>query len=118
MGREEGGRGEQIALQYLLKKGYRLLQSNYNAPCGEIDLIVYNDLYIVFVEVKMRASRDYGHPLETVTPAKQKKIKKTAEHFLLKNRRSTLQPRIDVIAIDAPDGGFEQVEITHIENAF
>ncbi|MCL2003299.1 MAG: YraN family protein [Oscillospiraceae bacterium] len=116
--RKEGGRGEQIALQYLVKKGYRLLQSNYNAPCGEIDLIVYDDKYLVFVEVRMRASREYGHPLETVTPAKQKKIRKTVEHFLIKNRRSTLQPRIDVVAIDAPGGGFEEVRIEHIENAF
>ena len=116
--RKEGERGEQIALQYLTKKGYRLLQSNYTAPCGEIDLIVYNDRYLVFAEVRMRASRDYGHPLETVNPAKQRRIRKTAQHYLLKNQRSTLQPRIDVIAIDAPGGGFDEVEITHIENAF
>jgi putative endonuclease len=116
--RKEGDRGEQIALQYLVNKGYRLLKSNYNAPYGEIDLIVYNDRYLVFAEVRMRANREYGHPLETVTAAKQKKIRKTAEHFLQKNKRSTLQPRIDVIAIDAPGGGFEQVNITHIENAF
>jgi putative endonuclease len=116
--REAGGRGEQIALQYLLKKGYRLLRSNYTAPCGEIDLIVYNDKFLVFVEVKLRKNPDYGHPLETVTAAKQKKIRKTAEHFMLGNPRSTLQPRLDVIAIDAPGGGYESVEITHIENAF
>jgi putative endonuclease len=118
MSRTEGGRGEQIALQYLAKKGYSLLQSNYNAPCGEIDLIVYNDKYIVFAEVRMRASREYGHPLETVTQAKKRKIRKTAEHFLLKNRRSALQPRIDVIAIDAPGGGYDEINIEHIENAF
>jgi putative endonuclease len=94
------------------------LQNNYTAKCGEIDLIVYNDKFIVFAEVKMRKGTDYGHPLETVTAAKQKKIRKTSEHFLLKNPRSTLQPRIDVIAIDAPGGGYENVEITHIENAF
>jgi putative endonuclease len=116
--RKEGGRGEQIALQHLIKKGYRLLQSNYNAPCGEIDLIVYNDRYLVFTEVRMRASQEYGHPLETITAAKQRKIRKTAEHFLLKNKRSTLQPRIDVIAIDSPGGGYEEVRVTHIENAF
>ncbi|MDR0293691.1 MAG: YraN family protein [Oscillospiraceae bacterium] len=116
--RKEGGRGEQLALQYLQKKGYCLLRSNYTAPCGEIDLIVYDDRYLVFVEVKMRAARTYGHPLETVTPAKKKKIRMTAEHFLLKNPRSTLQPRIDVVAIDAPDGGFGEVRIEHVENAF
>jgi putative endonuclease len=116
--RSEGGRGEQLALQYMIKKGYRLLQSNYNAPCGEIDLILYNDVYLVFAEVRMRANKDYGHPLETVTPAKQKKIRKTAEHFMQKSKRQTLQPRIDVIAIDAPGGGHEEVSITHIENAF
>jgi putative endonuclease len=116
--REAGGRGEQIALQYLIKKGYRLLASNYAAKCGEIDLIVYNEKFIVFVEVKMRRGMEYGHPLEMVTPSKQKKLRKTAEHFLLKNPRTTLQPRLDVIAIDAPGGGFEGVEITHIEDAF
>lgn len=115
--REAGGRGEQIALQYLINKGYRLLQSNFTAKCGEIDLIVYDEGYLVFVEVKTRKSLDYGHPLEAVTPGKQKKIRKTAEFFMQMNR-SALQPRIDVIAIDAPRGGFEEVEITHIENAF
>ncbi len=116
--RKEGSRGEQIALQYLQNKGYRLLKSNFSAPCGEIDLIVYNDLYIVFTEVRMRAKSEYGHPLETVTLSKQKKIRKTAELWMAKNPRTTLQPRIDVIAITAPGGGFEAVEIEHIENAF
>jgi len=116
--RKAGGRGEQIALQYLIKKGYCLLRGNYTAPCGEIDLIVYNDKFLVFVEVKMRKNPDYGHPLEMVTAAKRKKIRKTAEHFLLGNPRSTLQPRFDVIALDAPGGGYEALEIIHIENAF
>jgi putative endonuclease len=116
--RKAGDRGEQIALQYLVKKGYRLLRSNYSAPCGEIDLIVFDERYIVFVEVRMRAGREFGHPLETVTNDKQRKIRKTAEHFLKGGQLSSLQPRIDVIAIDAPGGGFEDVEITHIENAF
>jgi putative endonuclease len=116
--RKEGGRGEQIALQYLVKKGYRLLVSNYTAKCGEIDLIVYDDKFIVFVEVKMRRGTDYGHPLEAVTASKQQKIRKTAEYFMSKNPRSTLQPRIDVVAIGAPGGGFERVEVTHVENAF
>jgi len=115
--REAGGRGEQIALQYLINKGYRLLRSNFTAKCGEIDLIVYDDSYLVFVEVKMRKSQDYGHPLEAVTLGKQKKIRKTAEYFMQINR-TTLQPRIDVIAIDAPQGGFEEVEIVHVEDAF
>lgn len=116
--REAGDRGEQIALQYLTGKGYRHLQSNYTAPCGEIDLIMYDSKYLIFVEVRMRANRAFGHPLETITPAKQRKIRKTAEHFMLKNTKSTLQPRIDVVAIDAPSGGYEDVQIEHIIDAF
>ncbi|MDR1693227.1 MAG: YraN family protein [Oscillospiraceae bacterium] len=116
--RKEGNRGEQVALQYLTNKGYTLLTSNFAAPFGEIDLIVYNEEYLVFVEVKMRAKADYGHPLETVTPAKRRRVRKTAEYFLMSNQHSTLQPRIDVIAINAPGGGYDELEIEHIENAF
>ena len=116
--RETGNRGEQVALQYLLKKGYRHLKSNYGCYYGEIDMIVYNDRYIVFVEVKMRKDRTFGHPLEMVTASKKRKIQKTAEFWLAENPKTTLQPRIDVIAIDAPGGGFENLHISHIENAF
>ena len=116
--REEGDRGEQIALQHLLQKGYRLLRSNYISPYGEIDLIMYNDQYLVFVEVRMRANRDFGHPLETVTRTKQQRIRKTAQHYLMRNPKTTLQPRIDVVSIDAPGGGFKRVAVEHIENAF
>ena len=116
--RESGGRGEQIALQYLTNKGYKLLHSNFATHYGEIDLIVYNDKYLVFTEVKMRKGTQYGHPLESVTAGKQKKLRRTAEIFLQQNPRTTLQPRFDVIAIDAPGGGFEAVEIVHVENAF
>ncbi len=113
-----GNRGEQIALQYLGRKGYTLLESNYAAPCGEIDLIVYNDRYIVFAEVKMRSSPQYGHPLETVTPSKRRKFRRTADHWLQKHPNTTLQPRIDVVGITAPAGGHGGVKIDHIENAF
>ncbi|MDR1668400.1 MAG: YraN family protein [Oscillospiraceae bacterium] len=116
--RKEGSRGEQIALQYLINKGYKLLTSNFTAPGGEIDLIVYDDRFVVFVEVRMRSKPDYGHPLETVMPGKQRKIRRTAELWMADNPRTTLQPRIDVVAIIAPGGGFESVSIEHIENAF
>lgn len=114
----DGKRGEQLALQFLAKAGYRIVAANFFGLTGEIDLIAAKDGYIVFAEVKTRKTDAFGLPQEFVSRSKQIKIRRTAEEWLQKNPGCRLQPRFDVIAVIAPDGGYNSVQIEHIENAF
>ncbi len=103
------------AANYLRKKKYRLLESNYTTRFGEIDLIVKNKKYICFVEVKQRDVRSIASPKEFVDFSKQKKIKSTAMLYLSSNRFD-LQPRFDVIEIYTEDNKINSIK--HLENAF
>lgn len=113
-----GRLGEQAAAEYLKKKRYKLIGLNYSCRFGEIDLIVENKKYIVFVEVKLRKSDGFAEAREFVTQAKQEKIIKTASLWLSQNE-TPLQPRFDVIEVYAPEGASAKaLRINHIENAF
>ncbi|MBE6958194.1 MAG: YraN family protein [Ruminococcaceae bacterium] len=113
-----GAWGEALAAEYLRKKRYKLVAAGYRSRFGEIDLIVENKQYLVFVEVKLRKSGDFAAPREYVNRAKQDKIRVTASMYLSQNP-TKLQPRFDVIEIFAPDGAMtKNPEITHLEDAF
>lgn len=110
-----GDSGESLALSFLLKKGYQPVTRNYHSRYGEIDLIVRNDEFIVFVEVKTRGIRSADDPAAFVDRRKQQRVIKTAFVYLEENA-SDLQPRFDVIGISLdPSGSFR---LEHIENAF
>lgn len=110
--------GEQLAAEYLKKKHWRILGLNYTTRFGEIDVIAATRRYIVFAEVKLRKSSDYGEAREYVTRSKQEKLIKTAAMYLAANP-TELQPRFDVIEIYAPEGEkTKNPTIIHIENAF
>ena len=110
-----GAWGEEQAAQFLRRQGVKILHRNYRTPVGEIDIIARLGKILLFVEVKTRRSTVCGMPAEAVGPNKQRQILRTAEWFLLQDKKSKLQPRFDVVGILA-DG--EQVQIEHIENAF
>ncbi len=112
---KRGELGENIALEFLTKKGYNLIERNYHSRFGEIDIIMKNRKYLIFVEVKLRKNSIYGTPAEFVTQSKQRKLILTAEKWLSDNKTS-LQPRFDVIEIYMHEGS--SVKINHIENAF
>ena len=113
-----GDWGENIALKHLLKKGYRLKKRGFRTRFGEIDLIVCDETFIVFVEVKLRKNANFAHARESVGKTKQSKIVKTAGMWLVYNETS-LQPRFDVIEIYAEQGILTaNPEIIHIKNAF
>ncbi len=110
--------GEALAAAYLKKKRYRLVASGYRSRFGEIDLIVENNTYLVFVEVKLRKSASYAAAREFVDHHKQNRIRLTAEYYLMDNPTS-LQPRFDVIEIYAPEGiDTQNPIINHLEDAF
>jgi len=120
MGRSNllGAWGEALAAEYLRKKHYELVAAGYHCRFGEIDLIVKDRKYLVFVEVKLRKSSDFAKAMEYVDRRKQDKIRITASMYLSQNP-TALQPRFDVIEIYAPEGtDTTRPEIHHMVDAF
>ena len=117
--RQLGKWGEGQALEFLHNSGYTTVASSYRSRFGEIDLIVKNRDFIVFVEVKLRKNADFAYAREYVGKTKQKKIIATANLWLASHDSINLQPRFDVIEIYAPySENTKSPEIIHIENAF
>ena len=110
-----GRSGEAAAAEYLKKKKYKIVGTNYSCRFGEIDLIAENDAYVVFAEVKTRRDDSFAAPREYVTAAKQRRIAATAALWLSVNACEK-QPRFDVIEVFGTPGAFRSVN--HIENAF
>ena len=107
-----------MAAEYLRKKRYKLVAAGYHSRFGEIDLIVQDKKYLVFVEVKLRKTADFAVAREYVDRRKQDKLRMTASVYLAQNP-TQLQPRFDVIEIYAPEGTeTRKPQITHLEDAF
>lgn len=99
--RDVGNQYESEAQRFLEKQNIVLIEANYHCRHGEIDLIMKDEDFIVFIEVKYRKDANHGAAAEMVTPAKQKKIIRTAQHFLMCNPRyQNFACRFDVIAFD------------------
>ena len=113
-----GRLGEQLTAEHLEEKGYEIVERNFKCRFGEIDIIAADRHYVVFVEVKLRASDRFVRAGAYVTPAKQARIR-TAASLWLAEHETELQPRFDVIEIygDA-DTPRRQCRINQIENAF
>ena len=113
-----GAWGEAVAAEYLRRKGYQIQAAGYRCRFGEIDLIVHNKKYLVFVEVKLRKNADFASAREYVNRDKQDRIRVTASMYLSQNS-TKLQPRFDVVEIYAPQGEKTvHPEIIHLEDAF
>ena len=110
-----GQRSELLAVHYLKLQGYRILETNYRADAGEIDIIARDKKTIVFVEVKARSSGRFGSPKAAVTPAKQRKISMAALEYLKRTDQTGARARFDVVAIDTA-AGTPAIEV--VKNAF
>ena len=110
-----GQEGEELAVRYLKRLGYRIICRNYRSPLGEIDIIARHGEVLVFVEVKSRSSQTFGSPGMAVTLAKQRKLSQVAWHYLQKHNLTEVSARFDVVTISGRKGAplFEV-----IENAF
>ena len=120
MGRNNlsGAWGEALAAEFLRKKRYTVVAAGYHCRFGEIDLVVQDRKFLVFVEVKLRKSADFAKAMEYVDRRKQDRIRMTASMYLSQNP-TKLQPRFDVIEIYAPEGTATlHPEIRHMEDAF
>ena len=110
-----GIKGEQIAANFLLNKGYIILHNNWRSGKKEIDIIAHKEDVLVIVEIKTRTSLDFGFPEEAVTRKKQSFLKSAAAVFIEGNPQYPII-RFDIISI-MMDG--DQVkEIVHFEEAF
>ncbi|MYB95221.1 YraN family protein [Candidatus Poribacteria bacterium] len=109
--------GESLAVAHLKARGYDILERNYRALRGEIDLIAQDGEFIVFVEVKTRRSLKFGLPQTAVTTQKQQQISKVALAYLQAKNLFDTPCRFDVIAIHlSPE--FELLKLEQIESAF
>ena len=120
MGRNNlaGAWGEQIAAEYLRKKRYTVLAAGFRSRVGEIDLIVTDRKYLIFVEVKLRKSDRFAQAMEFVDSRKQQRLRATAGIYLAQNP-TELPCRFDVIEIYAPEGvSTAKPIINHLEDAF
>lgn len=113
-----GAWGEALAAEYLRKKRYTVVATGYHCRFGEIDLIVKDRKFLVFVEVKLRKSAEFAKALEYVDRHKQDRLRMTASMYLSEDP-TDLQPRFDVIEIYAPEGtATRKPKIYHLEDAF
>jgi putative endonuclease len=110
---QTGQRAEIAACQYLQSQGLRLVEKNYSCKQGEIDLIMKDDEALIFIEVRYRKSADFGSSLDTITASKQRRIIRSAQHYLQQHHLDDqIDCRLDAIGLDASD------QIIWIKDAF
>jgi putative endonuclease len=110
-----GKESESLAVRYLKKNGYKILEQNYRNKIGEIDIIAKEKGALVFVEVKARKTYVFGNPKLAVTPKKQRKISMVALYYLKATKQTHVKARFDVVSLSLAKDN-PQIEI--IKNAF
>ena len=117
MNRQEVGRlGEKAARKFLKKRGYRIRETGFRCPHGEIDIVARQKDCLVFVEVRTKSSLGFGSPEESITQAKKKKLIASALTYTSTHQKLPSLWRIDVVAIELDDRGKTR-RIELIENA-
>lgn len=114
--RERGNLGEKIAKDYLRGKGFKILESQFFARVGEIDIVAECAGKLHFVEVKARSSAAFGYPEEAITEKKAERIRKAVGIYLLRNKISHQNYQIDLVAIDL-ELDSRKARVRYIENA-
>jgi putative endonuclease len=109
--KNDGSAAEQLASEYLQRNGLRLIESNFRCRFGEIDLILHDGATLVFVEVRLRSSQNFGGAAASVTSAKQGRITRAAQIYLQQQSRE-MACRFDVVLLDG------ERNIEWIKNAF
>jgi putative endonuclease len=110
-----GKSGEDLAVSFLKKNGFEILERNYRFGHKEIDIIGKDENTIVFIEVKTGRSKNFGAPQERVNLKKQKSMIEVAQDYIQKNDLRDFDFRFDVVAIEFEKGNRK---IEHIKNAF
>ncbi|MCX6790779.1 MAG: YraN family protein [Candidatus Gribaldobacteria bacterium] len=112
-----GSLGEKSAEDYLKKKGYRIIEKNYQTKWGELDLITKKGKKIIFVEVKTIQQKQGFQPADQVNFQKGRQLLKMVQIYLAKKKLSfEADYQIDVVAIEV-DTAWQVVSLLHLENA-
>lgn len=111
-----GALGERLAALHLEAKGYRILARNYRCRLGEIDIVAERDGCLTFVEVRTRRGQALGTPQESVTAAKQARLRALAQSYCQEHGLEGAHQRIDVVAVALSARG-RLLRLEHIEGA-
>ena len=111
-----GKLGEDLAVGALVARGYAILDRRYRTRHGEIDIVAEDRGTIVFVEVRARASGEFGRAAESLTPAKQRKVTAMAVDYLARRHLTNRPCRFDVVTVDDANG--PRPEVTVYPGAF
>lgn len=109
-----GKKGEQLAVDYLIAKGYTILDRNFRFDKAEVDIIAQKKDILAVIEVKTRSSIDFGNPQDFVKPKQIKNLVKAVNEYILKHDLDA-EVRFDIIAIVKEHASFK---IEHLQNAF
>ena len=111
---EFGKKGEKLAVDYLIKKGYIILDTNWRFQKAEVDIIAQKDEILAIVEVKTRSTTDFGNPQDFVNPKKIKLLVSAIDEYVI-SKDLDVEVRFDIIAIVHENKNFT---IEHLEDAF
>ena len=109
--RDTGILGEKLAGNFLKKRSYRIIETNYRCPQGEIDIVAKQKDTLAFIEVRTKTSLEFGSPEESITPAKKERMKAAALHYQQTHSNLPQLWRIDVVAVELNQKG----ELSRIE---
>lgn len=109
-----GKKGEQLAVDFLLKKNYKIIECNYRFNKAEVDIIAQKSDILAIIEVKTRSSIDFGNPQDFLKPKQMQRIVKAVDNYVNTNNLN-VEVRFDIIAIVKEGKNFK---IKHLENAF
>ncbi|MCS7180842.1 MAG: YraN family protein [bacterium] len=109
---EIGKLGEEKAIEFLKKKGYKIVDRNYRTKIGEIDIVAQKRKEIIFIEVKTRSSDDFGLPQEAINEKKLRKMEKVA-FIYLNSKKINLPFKFEILSIIKTGDNFN-FEIIHL----
>jgi putative endonuclease len=110
-----GKYGEERAAEYLIARGYEIIDRNWRSRIGEIDLVANQNGRIVFVEVKTRNGSGFGHPFEAITHEKISRMRRLAADWCSTKQVSGVKVRLDAVSVLISGG---QVSIEHLKQVF
>ena len=111
---ELGNKGEKLAVDFLIKKGYIILDTNWRFQKAEVDIIAQKGETLAVVEVKTRSTTDFGNPQDFIKPKKIKMLVSAIDEYVI-SKDLDVEVRFDIIAIVRENKKFT---IEHLEDAF
>ena len=111
-----GAYGERVAVRLLGDSGLQVLDRNWRCRAGELDVVARDGAALVFCEVKTRRAVGFGHPVEAVTPDKQRRLRGLARAWLAAHDHHAPNLRFDVVGVLVPPHG--PARVVHLRNAF